>query len=802
MPDSSPIAFDAQSFLIHGERTFLTSAAIHYPRIPRELWRDRILKAKAAGMNTLQLYFFWNVHEPNEGQFDFAGQADVAHFLDLIAEAGLYIVVRPGPYICAEWDGGGFPAWLYAKKGLETRSFNPLYLQYVENYWNQLLPILAERQITRGGKVILCQIENELNLGGGQGKPQELYMDALIAIARKNGIDVPLITCEGQVEGAVECVNAHKPADRFADYRRRQPDKPLHCTEFWPGWYDVWSKPIESAPAWGGGDPFDPAYTERETWRILAMGGAGYDYYMWHGGTNFAYTAMYDQTTSYYDKAPLTEPGSLWDKYHRTRRIALFAQTFKEVLLNAPVYDPALHRQELPDGVLLHLRETEAGRLWFLENPTDTTVDVDLSRLQDDLPGSVPVAAGSVRPLVLGWSVNGTRMDFYAPVIVRVLEQPNETVIVAYDLDNASHWAATPGEPCHVRRTTAPDGRAQTFLTLTPDQLSQTWFADDGTIYLGPYFLRQDGKQVTLELIPGTVDVWNYRDGAWINQSVAAPPLPASPSLAAWQTAPADTEAQHGFDDSVWTKMYAPLNRVLLGDKAGYAWYRANVDSPQARDVTLTLSALADRALLLVNGDLVAVSEAPAEERSADPSLTARVSLKQGSNTVAVLSDNMGHLKGGWQFRGRPLEEDKKGLFGPVFLDYDQSVTNWSFRPLVSWEHAPHELAWTPLSPEKRPLRYFRSQFTLSPDELALPDRELVAYLHGLGKGVLYVNGRNLGRYWCINGHLRYYLPKCWLRETNEVVLFEETDTTPDQITLAWDDYAISAMVTAGDPDA
>ena len=382
----SSITYDAQSFIINGERAFLTSGAIHYPRIPRELWRDRILKAKAAGLNTLQLYFFWNVHEPAEGQFDFAGQADVAHFLDLIADAGLYIVVRPGPYICAEWDGGGFPSWLYTKNGVQTRTFNPIYLQAVENYWNQLLPIFAARQITRGGKIILCQIENELNLGGNQQKPQELYMDALIAIARRNGIDVPLITCEGQIEGAIECINGHKIADRFADYRRRQPDKPLHSTEFWPGWYNVWSKPKNSAPAWGGGDPFDPAFTERETWRILAMGGAGYDYYMWHGGTNFGYTTMYDQTTEYYDTSPLAEAGSLGDKYQRTRRVALFAQTFKDILLNAAVYDPAEHCQTLNEGVLLHRRETDAGKLWFLENRKDQSVTIDLSQVADRLP--------------------------------------------------------------------------------------------------------------------------------------------------------------------------------------------------------------------------------------------------------------------------------------------------------------------------------------------------------------------------------------------------------------------------------
>ena len=794
MPET-PISYDAQSFLIHGQRTFLTSGAIHYPRIPRELWQDRIFKARAAGLNTLQLYFFWNVHEPEEGNFVFEGIADVAHFLDLIAEAGLYIVVRPGPYICAEWDGGGFPAWLYTKKGLQTRTFNPLYLQCVEDYWNQLLPIFAPRQITRGGKIILCQIENELNLGGNQQRPQELYMDALVAIARNNGIDVPLITCEGQIAGAIECVNAHRPADRFADYRRRQPDKPLHCTEFWPGWYNVWDKPYDTAPAWGGGNPFDPAFTERETWRILAMGGAGYDYYMWHGGTNFAYTTMHDQTTSYYDCAPLSETGGLGEKYHRTRAVALFAQTFQEILLNAPVYDPREHLVVLKEGVLLHRRETVQGKLWFLENNHGEAVTVDLSQMGGDLPHHVHVPPSSVRPVLLDWSLGGTTMEFYAPIITRVIETGEETIVVAFDPDSDPHWAATPGEPVHVRRTSAPNGRTQTFLTVTKEQMAVTWFGTDGSIYLGPYLIREAEGETIMELSPDTTDVWKYSAQTWTKLDNTSGELPAAPSIENWQSAPADEEAQSDFDDAAWLRMYTPTSRVLLGDKAGYAWYRATIHSERERDAALTLTALADRALLFVNGEFVATSATPAEERNADPSLTAQVRLKPGANTVSVLSDNLGHLKGAWQFRGRPLEEDKKGLFGDVLLDYSEAVNDWAFRPQIGWEAAPGEIAWGVVGPDRRPMRYFRATFFLAAGELDVPDRELIAHLDGLGKGVLYVNGRNLGRYWCINGHTRYYVPKCWLREHNELVLFEETDATPEGIRLAWDQHAIATAI-------
>ena len=792
---TEPITYDAQSFLVNGERVFLTAGAIHYPRVPRELWADRIEKAKAAGLNTLQLYFFWNVHEPEEGNFVFEGQADVATFLDMIAEAGLYIVVRPGPYICAEWDGGGFPSWLYTKAGLETRTFNPLYLQAVENYWSRLLPIFAERQVTRGGKILLCQIENELNLGGAQGHAQELYMEALIGIARKYEIDVPLITCEGQFPGAIECINAHRIADRFEDYRRRQPDKPLHSTEFWTGWYNVWDKPYDTAPAWGGGNPFDPAFTERETWRILAMGGAGYTYYMWHGGTNFGYDAMYGQTTSYYSTGPLSETGTLHKKYGRTRRIALFAQTFQDILLSAPVYDPALHRQTLANGVLLHQRETDGGKLWFLENGGEERADVDLSEVAEGLPHRVSVPAGTVRPLVLDWSIGGTPMDFYAPVITRVLEAPGETIIVAYDLDSDPKFAATPGDPVHVRRHETPEGRMQTFLTLTPGQMDLTWFGADGTIYLGAYYLRESKDGLRAELTPGTTDLWKYADGAWTPLPVPDTSLPDPPVLEHWQSAPADEEAQPDYDTTGWTAMYQPINRVHLLDKSGYAWYRTAMQSDADGEATLTLTALADRALLLVNGEVAAVSEAPAEERLADPSLTARISLKAGENTIAVLSDNMGHLKGAWQFKGRRLEEDKKGLFGPVLRDFSTPLTGWRFRPKLSWEVAPGEVAWGAMEDAKRPLCLFRASFALPSSELAVPDREVIAHLDGMGKGVLYVNGINLGRYWAINGHTRYYIPKCWLREHNELVLFEEMAAVPDLVRLAWDDLAIGAVM-------
>jgi len=124
------ISYDAKSFIIKGRREFLTSGSIHYFRVPRELWRDRLYKAKHAGLNTIQTYVAWNFHEQEEGRFDFTGRRDIAQFISLCEEYGLYVVMRPGPYICSEWDFGGLPAWLMNYNGIRVRTCDPVYLRF------------------------------------------------------------------------------------------------------------------------------------------------------------------------------------------------------------------------------------------------------------------------------------------------------------------------------------------------------------------------------------------------------------------------------------------------------------------------------------------------------------------------------------------------------------------------------------------------------------------------------------------------------------------------------------------------
>ena len=138
---SGTITYDSKSFIINGKRTFITSGSIHYFRAPRSSWEDILLKAKLGGMNTIQTYIAWNFHEREEGKFTFDGNADIDYFLSLAEKLGLYVIVRPGPYICSEWDFGGFPSYLLTKKGIRLRTFDPLFLKYVDRYFDRVIPV-------------------------------------------------------------------------------------------------------------------------------------------------------------------------------------------------------------------------------------------------------------------------------------------------------------------------------------------------------------------------------------------------------------------------------------------------------------------------------------------------------------------------------------------------------------------------------------------------------------------------------------------------------------------------------------
>lgn len=312
------------TFYLNGEPFKVLSGSIHYFRVVPEYWRDRMLKLKALGLNTVETYIPWNVHEPRKGEFCFTGMADVVRFVKTAEELGLYVILRPSPYICAEWEFGGLPGWLLAEDGMHVRSATPAFLGHVRDYYKVLLPKLKPLQITEGGNVILMQVENEY----GYFADDKKYMETMRDLLREGGITVPLITSDnpadeclenGGVEGALPTGNfGSRTKERFAVLKNHTQGGPLMCAEFWVGWFDHWGN--------GGHMTGNLEESAADLGDMIRMGHV--NIYMFIGGTNFGFmngSNYYDElspdVTSYDYDAILGEAGDVTPKFRRYREV-------------------------------------------------------------------------------------------------------------------------------------------------------------------------------------------------------------------------------------------------------------------------------------------------------------------------------------------------------------------------------------------------------------------------------------------------------------------------------------------------
>jgi len=313
-----------KTFLLNGKPFVIKAAEVHYPRIPRPYWEHRIRMCKALGMNTLCLYVFWNIHEQQEGVFDFTGQNDVAEFCRLAQKNGMYVIVRPGPYVCAEWEMGGLPWWLLKKKDIRLREQDPYFMERVRLFEQKVGEQLAPLTIQRGGPIIMVQVENEYG-SYGEDKP---YVSAIRDIVRESGFnDVTLFQCDwasnftkNGLDDLVWTMNFGTGADIDSQFKRLKelrPTSPLMCSEFWSGWFDKWGARHETRPA------------EKMTAGIDKMlsKGISFSLYMTHGGTSFGHWAganspgFAPDVTSYDYDAPINEYGQATPKYYELRNV-------------------------------------------------------------------------------------------------------------------------------------------------------------------------------------------------------------------------------------------------------------------------------------------------------------------------------------------------------------------------------------------------------------------------------------------------------------------------------------------------
>ncbi|ADB31211.1 Beta-galactosidase [Kribbella flavida DSM 17836] len=530
----SDFAIGESDFLLDGEPFRILSGALHYFRVHPDLWADRIDKARRMGLNTIETYVPWNAHSPRRGVFDTDGMLDLGRFLEQVAAAGLYAIVRPGPYICAEWDNGGLPAWLFQEPGVGVRRYEPRFLAAVEQYLEQVLDLVRPLQVDQGGPVLLLQVENEY---GAFGNDPE-YLEAVAGMIRKAGITVPLVTVDqptgemlaaGGLDGVLRTGSfGSRSAERLATLREHQPTGPLMCMEFWDGWFDHWGGPHHTTSVEDAARELD----------ALLAAGASVNIYMFHGGTNFGLTSGADDkgvfrptVTSYDYDAPLDEAGRPTAKYHAFREVL---SRYSTVSAEAPPAVAAPAPQfSVPLGEPVRLLTDPA--VWgpasrHATMPTLDDLGARLALFRTELDGDGPVllSIGEVRDRAL---------VFLDGDPVGVLERDHRD-----------------------RALMLPRGRGRLEIVVE----------DQGRVNYGPRIGEVKGLLGDVQLGPDLLTDWS----AWTIDLDAVPALwdSAAPATGpgvgptAWRTSfAAEHPVDHFLGTDAWGKGIAWVNGFCLG---------------------------------------------------------------------------------------------------------------------------------------------------------------------------------------------------------------------------------------------
>jgi beta-galactosidase len=698
----STIDFDKRGFLIHGRRTFIVSAGMEYARVPRELWRDRLLRLKRGGFNTVEIYTFWNFHEPKEGQFDFSGDHDLDAFLKLVHELNMYAIARVGPYYCAEWDQGGYPLWLRFKPEVLVRQPNAEFERYVDRFFDKLIPIIAANQVNRGGSVILVQLENEHPAGWGTGMPNS-YFTHLREKTVSLGLEVPYFFSGLH--------HANDPAGDAASFDDPARPNPWFSTEFWSVWYDHY-----------GADPTDATVFGRRAWKMIAHGGNGYNVYMAHGGTNFGYTFSHEDAASYDYGAAVGEAGDLRPLYYSFKQAAWFARSFSNILENSTDATSTTQATVSNPQVKLTARRSPSGAVLFLDNPTssDQETEVVLSTGAAPKKAHLVLAPSEIVPLLSSAQLtDGVAVEWSASRILGTASAGNSVTVVAYGTPGStagfdfatekspqiqtgeSAFQKTPGglhlsfsfsEERPAEYTFTVGDRRVRVLAVSQHRADATWFVDvgqntyviSGPSYVGDVRMQAGRLQFTSERPWQShdvqMDVFAYGPGdapLRFSTNVQQPAHITSLQTATWQTASASQPVSIQFDDRGWKQSTNPEQMGADGDLTADAWYRTSVDIARPGKKMLRFDRGGGRATVFVDG----VAAGKIELHS--PAFL--VDLSAGKHSIAIFTAHDGRDKL-YNFLGSLTQTDAKGLDGAAIL-WDDAVIQtpvWRIAPTAS----------------------------------------------------------------------------------------------------------------------
>lgn len=705
-PQPRTVSADSRAITIDGQRTLLLSGAIHYPRSTPAMWPLLLERSREAGLNTIETYVFWNLHERQRGIYDFSDRLDLLHFCQLARDAGLNMILRIGPYICAETNYGGFPPWLRDVPGLRTRTENEPFQREMEHWVRFLTDYTRPMLAPNGGPIILVQLENEYNnVARNYGQAGQRYLQWTADLASDLGLNVPLIMCVGAAEDAIETINGFYGHKAIQELASRRPQQPLIWTENWPGWYDVYGVPHHIRT------PENVAYGVA---RFVAEGGTGVNYYMWHGGTNFGRESMYLQTTSYDFNAPLDEYGLPTTKSRHLARLHRLLSQYADTIL---AQRPDTHR--LGDEQHAYIYGDGAAALAFLCN--------------DDAQTAATVTYAG--------------RSYSLPPRAVLVVQGSEAIFDATRIDPADG----------IARAMQPGAASLTPFVAWEEPLPDAWPAEL-TEFVPKVEYSQPVEQLGL-----THDTSDY----------------------CWYSA----------------KLIIPATAADTGNNTG----------------TLTMRGVADVMHVFVDGQFTATSQTPIEDRgpldSEHFTQSFALDLTPGEHELALLCCALGLIKGDWMLGNANMADERKGIWGDVSWNGALVSGPWTLRPGLAGEHAAVYAAGGALAQwasgpygqgrRNRPLTWWRAEFK-RPAGLD-GGSGLALDLGGMTKGLAWLNGRCIGRYWLAaatgqSEHMlvdavhdvgageptqRYYhLPLEWLRDDNVIVLFEEVGGDPESVRI------------------
>lgn len=675
------IDFDSKGFIINGKRTFIVSAGIEYARVPRGLWHDRLLRLQRAGFNCVEIYTFWNFHQPEEGKFSFTGDSDLGLFLNEVHALGMYAIVRVGPYYCAEWENGGYPMWLRLKPGVSVREDNKPFENYVSKFFDKLLPIVFSHQVNKGGCVIMVQLENEHPDGWGTVMPNG-YFNFLQNKAMSLGLQVPYF-----FSGLHHSSDPAGDAPSLDDPSR---PNPWFSTEFWSIWYTQYSSGAEDAKLY-----------ERRTWKIIAHGGNGYNYYMAHGGSNFGYSNNNEDAASYDYGAAVGQAGDLRPIYYSFKKLAWFARSFSDILENSLDGSAEFRDFVTHTSVKVTARHSRSGDIVFLDNSSaeEKTIDFPGNGAENGIHFSAALQPGEIFPVLHNFKLTkDVSIEWSASRIFGTIRQGNTITIVIYGpAESVASILFKTRSPVAIRgnagslrsmqnkvilnETIKPgvplensfkcNGRKIRIVCIDNQVADRCWFINnkkDTYLVIGPSYVSDMVAEKSHSLKTeepwakiNPYPVWIYDSAGYVmpkRSGVDVSHHPKVLQLQKWNEKDASIFAAVNYNDKPWKAAEYPLPMASGNNLEPEAWYRTNLQTHSAGVYTLQLSG-AGRVTSFVDGNVTGKGDVGNGEMT--------FSFSKGQHQLAFFTAHDGRDK----FAGYigPIDSvDRKGLYGTVTL--------------------------------------------------------------------------------------------------------------------------------------